>query len=146
MVAAVLISINWGMFIYGVNSEQVVEVSLGYFINPLVTVLAGVLVIGERLRPTQWVALAIAAAAVVGLTIAIGSPPWIALTLAFSFAGYGLVRKKADVGAVEGLTVETAARRTARRWATCGGWARRGRRSRSRGGRGTWCCWPPAAW
>lgn len=107
MVAAVLISINWGMFIYGVNSGQVVEVSLGYFINPLVTVLAGVLVIGEKLRPTQWVALGIAAAAVVGLTIAIGSPPWIALTLAFSFAGYGLVRKKADVGAVEGLTVET---------------------------------------
>ncbi|QIK65164.1 EamA family transporter RarD [Nocardioides sp. HDW12B] len=107
MLAAVLISVNWGMFIYGVNSGQVVEVSLGYFINPLVTVLAGVLVLGERLRRTQWLALAIAAAAVTGLTLALGSPPWIALTLAFSFAGYGLVRKKADVGAVEGLTVET---------------------------------------
>ena len=73
MVAAVLISVNWGMFIFGVNSEQVVEVSLGYFINPLVTVLAGVLVLGERLRATQWVALAIAAAAVVGMTVAIGA-------------------------------------------------------------------------
>src|SRR5690349_19367907 len=76
MVAAVLISVNWGMFIYGVNSGQVVEVSLGYFINPLVTVLAGVLVLGERLRRTQWLALAIATAAVAGLTIALGSPPW----------------------------------------------------------------------
>jgi chloramphenicol-sensitive protein RarD len=107
VVAAALISLNWGMFIYGVNSGQVVEVSLGYFINPLVTVLAGVVVLGERLRPAQWAALGLAAAAVVGLTIGVGSPPWIALTLAFSFAGYGLVRKKADVGAIEGLGVET---------------------------------------
>jgi chloramphenicol-sensitive protein RarD len=107
LLAAALISVNWGMFIYGVNSGQVVEVSLGYFINPLVTVLAGVLVLGERLRPAQWAALGLAAAAVVGLTLGVGSPPWIALTLAFSFAGYGLVRKKADVGAIEGLTVET---------------------------------------
>jgi chloramphenicol-sensitive protein RarD len=107
MLAAALISVNWGMFIYGVNSGQVVEVSLGYFINPLVTVLAGVVVLGERLRRAQWAALGLAASAVVGLTLAIGSPPWIALTLAFSFAGYGLVRKKADVGAIEGLTVET---------------------------------------
>jgi chloramphenicol-sensitive protein RarD len=107
LLAAALISVNWGMFIYGVNSGQVVEVSLGYFINPLVTVLAGVVVLGERLRRAQWAALALAAAAVVGLTLGVGSPPWIALTLAFSFAGYGLVRKKADVGAIEGLTVET---------------------------------------
>jgi chloramphenicol-sensitive protein RarD len=107
LLAAALISVNWGMFIYGVNSGQVVEVSLGYFINPLVTVLAGVVVLGERLRAPQWAALGLAAAAVVGLTLGVGSPPWIALTLAFSFAGYGLVRKKADVGAIEGLTVET---------------------------------------
>jgi chloramphenicol-sensitive protein RarD len=107
LLAAALISVNWGMFIYGVNSGQVVEVSLGYFINPLVTVLAGVMVLGERLRPAQWAALGLAAAAVVGLTLGVGSPPWIALILAFSFAGYGLVRKKADVGAIEGLTVET---------------------------------------
>ncbi|HSK27174.1 MAG TPA: EamA family transporter RarD, partial [Jiangellales bacterium] len=106
-VAAVVITFNWGTYIWGVNNEHVVETSLGYFINPLVTVLAGVLVIGERLRPAQWAALGLAAAAVVGLTLGVGSPPWIALTLAFSFAGYGLVRKKADVGAIEGLTVET---------------------------------------
>ena len=107
LLAALLISVNWGLFIYGVNSEQVVEVSLGYFVNPLVTVLAGVLVLGERLRRTQWMALGLAAVAVAGLTFEQGEPPWIALTLAFSFAGYGLVRKKAQVGTIEGLTVET---------------------------------------
>jgi chloramphenicol-sensitive protein RarD len=105
--AAVLVSANWGVFIWAVNNEHVVETSLGYFINPLVTVLAGVLVMGERLRPMQWAALGLAAAAVLGLTVEYGRPPWIALALAFSFAGYGLVRKKANVGAIEGLTVET---------------------------------------
>jgi chloramphenicol-sensitive protein RarD len=108
VLAAALISVNWGTFIYGVNNEHVVETSLGYFINPLVTVVAGVLVLGERLRPLQWTALGLAALAVAGLTWDYGRPPWVALVLAFSFAGYGLVRKKADVGAVEGLAVETA--------------------------------------
>jgi chloramphenicol-sensitive protein RarD len=105
--AAALISVNWGIFIWGVNNDHVVETSLGYFINPLVTVLAGVLVLGERLRRVQWAALGLATAAVLGLTLDYGRPPWVALGLAFSFAGYGLVRKKADVGAVEGLAVET---------------------------------------
>jgi chloramphenicol-sensitive protein RarD len=106
--ASVVISVNWGVFIWGVNNEHVVETSLGYFINPLVTVLAGVLVLGERLRPAQWTAVAIAAAAVAGLTVDYGRPPWVALTLAFSFAAYGLLKKKIGTGAIEGLTVETA--------------------------------------
>ena len=107
LVASVVITVNWAMFIWGVNNGHVVETSLGYFINPLVTVLAGVLVLHERLRPLQWVAVGLAAVAVVGLTVSYGRPPWVALTLAFSFATYGLVRKQASVGAVEGLTVET---------------------------------------
>jgi len=106
-IAAVTISVNWGVFIWAVNSGHVVETSLGYFINPLVTVLAGVLVLGERLRRLQWVALTLAAVAVLGLTVEYGRPPYVALTLAFSFAAYGLVRKQASVGAIEGLAVET---------------------------------------
>ena len=105
--AAVLISVNWGVFIWGVTNDHVVETSLGYFINPLVTVLAGVVVLGERLRPVQWGAVAIAGLAVLGLSIEHGRPPWVALSLALSFAGYGLLKKKVDAGAVEGLTVET---------------------------------------
>ena len=107
LAASAVISVNWGVFIWSVNNGHVVEGSLGYFINPLVTVLLGVLVMGERLRPLQWAALGVAAVAVVGLTVAEGRAPYIALALAFSFGTYGLLRKKADVGAVEGLTVET---------------------------------------
>lgn len=106
-VAAAVIAVNWGTYIWGVNNGHVVETSLGYFINPLVTVLLGVVVLGERLRPLQWVALGIAALAVVGLTVEYGRPPWVALVLAFSFATYGLSKKKANVGAVESLTLET---------------------------------------
>ena len=102
-----MIGFNWGGFIYGVNAGRVVEVSLGYFINPLVTVLLGVLVLGERLRPLQWYAIGIAAVAVVILTVDYGHPPWIALLLAGSFGTYGLAKKKANVGAVESLTFET---------------------------------------
>jgi chloramphenicol-sensitive protein RarD len=105
--AAVLIAVNWGTYIYGVNSGQVVETSLGYFIGPLVTVVVAVVVLGERLRPTQWGALSLAVLAVVVLTVDYGRLPWIALTLAFSFATYGLLKKKADTGAAESLTVET---------------------------------------
>ncbi|MGQ0839544.1 EamA family transporter RarD [Actinokineospora sp.] len=106
-VGAVTIGMNWGMYIYGVNSGQVVETSLGYFINPLVTILLGVVLLGERLRPVQWLGLAIAFAAVVELTYDYGRLPWIALTLAFSFGTYGLMKKKADVGSSEGLALET---------------------------------------
>lgn len=106
--AAVVITFNWGGFIYGVNAGRVVEVSLGYFINPLVTVLLGVVVLGERLRRLQWAAMALALLAVLVLTVDYGHPPWVALLLAGSFATYGLLKKKAGVGAVESLTFETA--------------------------------------
>ena len=105
--AAVVISVNWGGYIWGVNNGRVVETSLGYFINPLVTVLMGVLVLGERLRRLQWVAMGIAFVAVVVLTVDYGRPPWVALVLAFSFGTYGLLKKQAGVGAVESITLET---------------------------------------
>jgi chloramphenicol-sensitive protein RarD len=105
--AAAVIAVNWYVYIWGVNHDHVVETSLGYFINPLVTVLMGVLILGERLRTLQWVATAIAAVAVAGLTVDYGRPPWIALTLAVSFGCYGLLKKKANAGALESLTVET---------------------------------------
>jgi chloramphenicol-sensitive protein RarD len=105
--AAAVIGVNWGLFIWGVNNEHVIETSLGYFINPLVTVLLGVFVLGERLSWTQWAALALAAVAVAALTVDYGRPPWLALALAMSFAAYGLIKKTAQVGAVAGLAVET---------------------------------------
>lgn len=105
--AAVLVSVNWGTYIYGVNTHHVVETSLGYFINPLFTILLGVLVLGERLRRMQWVAVAIGALAVVVIAVDYGHPPWIALTLATSFGLYGFAKKQADVGAVDSLAVET---------------------------------------
>ncbi len=106
--AAVLITFNWGTYIWGVNHGHVVETSLGYFITPLFTVMLGVVVLGERLRPAQWVALGIAALAVLGLTLEYGRPPWIALILTVTFGTYGLAKKKAGAGALEGMTVETA--------------------------------------
>jgi chloramphenicol-sensitive protein RarD len=106
-VAAVVISVNWATYIYGVNNDRVVEAALGYFINPLVTVMMGVLVLGERLRRLQWIALGIASLAVVVLTIDYGRPPWVALVLAFSFGTYGLAKKQAGVGPIESLTIET---------------------------------------
>jgi len=106
-VAAVVIAINWGTYIWGVNHHRVVETSLGYFINPLVTVLMGVVILGERLRRVQWFAVGIAAIAVLGLTVEYGHPPWVALILAFSFGTYGLAKKQAAVQAVESLTFET---------------------------------------
>jgi chloramphenicol-sensitive protein RarD len=108
--AAVLIAVNWATYIWGVNNEHVVETSLGYFINPVVTVLIGVLVLHERLRPVQWVAIGLGTVAVVVLAVDYGRPPWIALILAFSFGTYGLLKKQVGVtvGAVQSLTVETA--------------------------------------
>ncbi|KOV70846.1 hypothetical protein ADK64_02980 [Streptomyces sp. MMG1121] len=107
-VAAAVITVNWGVYIWAVNSGHVVEASLGYFINPLVTIAMGVLLLKERLRPVQWVAVATGLAAVVVLTVGYGRPPWISLTLALSFATYGLVKKKVDLGGVESLAAETA--------------------------------------
>jgi chloramphenicol-sensitive protein RarD len=107
-VAAVLVAANWTIFVVAVNSGHVVETSLGYFINPLVSVLLGVAVFRERLRPLQWAAVAIAAVAVLVLTVDYGRPPWIALSLALSFGGYGLMKKLVRVDAAPGLFVETA--------------------------------------
>jgi chloramphenicol-sensitive protein RarD len=105
--AAVLIAGNWLVFVYGVNSGHVVETSLGYFINPLVSVLLGVVVFSERLRPLQWTAVGIAAVAVAVLTVDYGRLPWIALTLALTFGLYGLMKKIVRVEAAPGLFVET---------------------------------------
>ena len=106
--AAALITVNWGAFIYGVNSDHVVETSLGYFINPLVTVALAVTIVGEHLRRAQWAAVGIAFLAVAVLTVAYGRPPWIALILAFSFGFYGLVKKQVGLEGTQSLAVETA--------------------------------------
>jgi chloramphenicol-sensitive protein RarD len=107
VVASIVIGVNWFLFIWAVNNNHVVETSLGYFINPLVSVALGVAVFGERLLRLQWVAIGIAAAGVLWLTVEYGRPPWISLVLACSFATYGVAKKKANVGAVQSLTVET---------------------------------------
>jgi chloramphenicol-sensitive protein RarD len=107
VLAAGLITVNWATYIWGVNNGHVVETSLGYFINPLVTVLMGVFILGERLRPWQWAALGVGAAAVVVLTLGYGRLPWIALVLAFSFGSYGLCKKQAGAPGVESVTFET---------------------------------------
>ncbi|GHE12309.1 protein RarD [Klenkia taihuensis] len=105
--AAVLITGNWLTFVIAVNSDHVVDTSLGYFINPLVSVLLGVAVLGERLRALQWAAVATAAVAVLVLTVDSGRPPWIALLLAGTFGAYGLLKKLVRVEAAPGLFVET---------------------------------------
>lgn len=105
--SALLIGGNWWLYIWAVNAGHIVETSLGYFINPLISVLLGVVVLRERLNPRQWAAVAIAAAGVAWLTWHGGRLPWIALTLAVSFAGYGLLRKLAPVPAIQGLAVES---------------------------------------
>ncbi len=105
---ALLLGINWFVYIWAVNAGFVIETSLGYFINPLVNVLLGVLFLKEKLRKWQVAALALAVAGVLYLTISYGAFPWIALTLAFTFAFYGLLRKTAPLPATEGLTLETA--------------------------------------
>jgi RarD protein len=105
--SATLISINWLTYVYGIAANRVVETSLGYFINPLVNVLLGVLLLSERLNAAQWTAVTIAAAGVAWLTWTAGHPPWISLTLAFSFGLYGLVRKVISVDALAGFASET---------------------------------------
>jgi len=105
--AAVLIGVNWLAFIWAVNAGYIVETSLGYFVNPLLSVLLGVVVLGERLRPLQWIPISLAFGGVLYVSIAHGSVPWIALLLATTFALYGLVKKTAPLGAVYGLTMET---------------------------------------
>ena len=106
--AAATVSVNWGLFIWGVNSGRVVEASLGYFINPLITVLLGTVLLAERMRRGQYAALGLGALAVLVLAVDYGRLPWLALSLAFSFATYGLVKKRIGIPAVESLGVETA--------------------------------------
>ena len=106
--AAALIAVNWGVYIAAVNSGHVVEAALGYYINPILSVLLGVLVLHERLATGQWVAVGLAGIAVIVLAVEYGRPPWIALILAASFATYGLLKKQINSGALETLTVESA--------------------------------------
>jgi chloramphenicol-sensitive protein RarD len=107
MLSATLVTINWYLYVWAVNSGHVVEASLGYFINPLVNVLLGVLVLRERLNSIQWIAVGSAAVGVLWLTWTTGRLPWIALALAFTFGSYGLIRKTVAVHAVAGLGTET---------------------------------------
>jgi chloramphenicol-sensitive protein RarD len=104
--AALVVSVNWGVFIWAVDNDHVVDASLGYFINPLVIIALGVIVLRERLRALQWLAVGIAAVAVLYATVSMGRLPWIALVLAFSFGLYGLAKKLAGVDAIASLTVE----------------------------------------
>jgi chloramphenicol-sensitive protein RarD len=106
-VAALLIGINWLAYVWAVNAGYIVETSLGYYINPLLSVLLGVIFLRERLRPTQWLPVALATLGVSYLTWVYGRPPWIALVLAFTFGLYGLVKKLAPLGSLNGLTLET---------------------------------------
>ncbi|MGW1542376.1 EamA family transporter RarD [Streptomyces sp. NPDC002309] len=107
-VAAAVITVNWGVYIWAVNNGQVVEASLGYFINPLVTIAMGVLLLKERLRPAQWAAVGVGFAAVLVLTLGTDGPPWVSIVLALSFATYGLVKKTVNLSGLESLTAETA--------------------------------------
>ena len=105
--ASIAIAINWTTYVYSVATNQVVEAALGYFINPLVSVAMGIVILRERLRAPQWTAVAVAGVGVLIIGIAEGAAPWIGLILAMSFGTYGLMKKMAGVGAVTGLTVET---------------------------------------
>jgi len=109
VIAALLLAVNWLTYIWAINAGFVVESSLGYFINPLVNVLLGVIVLHERLRFGQWIAIAVAASGVLYLTVSVGSLPWIGLTLAFTFGFYALIKKKVQIPTIEGYSVEMAA-------------------------------------
>jgi chloramphenicol-sensitive protein RarD len=98
-IAAALLAVNWGVWLFAITNEQIVEASLGYFINPLVSVALGVVILRETLRRLQWVAVGIATVGVIGMAISVGTPPWIALALAFSFGTYGLVKKRPEIAA-----------------------------------------------
>ncbi|MFL6027270.1 MAG: EamA family transporter RarD [Friedmanniella sp.] len=106
--AAAVVSVNWGVYIWAVNHGQVVQTSLGYYINPILSILVGVIVLGERMARLQWVSVALAFLAVVVLTVEYGRLPWVSLVLAASFATYGVMKKQVNGGAVETLTIESA--------------------------------------
>ena len=104
---SILISINWIVYIWGVNNNHVVECALGYYINPLIIIAFGVLLLKEKMHRLQWVSVGIAAVGVIVLTVDYGRPPWIALTLAFSWGSYGVIKKQLGIPALQGLTIET---------------------------------------
>lgn len=107
LATTILISINWITYIWATNNGHVVEAALGYYINPLIIIAFGVLLLKEKMRPLQWIAVAIAAVGVIILTIDYGRLPWVAIALALSWGTYGLVKKKLDLGALNGLAIET---------------------------------------
>src|SRR5580700_5704509 len=106
--AGIAIAVNWGVYIWGVNNGRVIETSLGYFINPLVTIGLGVVILHERLRAVQWAAVGLGAVAVLVLSVDYGRPPWIALALASSFGAYGFIKKRVRASPPEGLFIEGA--------------------------------------
>ncbi|RXK53755.1 EamA family transporter RarD [Oleiharenicola lentus] len=105
--ASVMLTLNWGVYVWAVNAGQVIESSLGYFLVPLCNVAVGSLVFHERLRPLQWTAISLAVAGVLLLLVRVGHFPWVALTIAFTWTTYGLLKKKSPLGPIAGLTVET---------------------------------------
>jgi chloramphenicol-sensitive protein RarD len=107
LLSGVLLTLNWGVYVWAVNSGHVIETSLGYFLVPLCNVAVGSLVLHEKLRPLQWAAIGLAAAGVLLLLVRVGHVPWIALSLAFTWTSYGLLKKKSTLGPIAGLTVET---------------------------------------
>ena len=106
--AAAVVSVNWGVYIWAVNHGHVVETALGYYINPILSILVGVIALRERLSPVQWVSVSLAAVAVIVLTVDYGTLPWVALALATSFATYGVIKNRLGAGAVDSLAVESA--------------------------------------
>jgi chloramphenicol-sensitive protein RarD len=105
--AAALISVNWITYIWAVNHEQIVEASLGYYMQPILLVLMGILAFGEEMRKIQWVSFIVATVGVIILTIDYGRPPWISFALAFSWSSYSFVKKKINLGSLQGLAIET---------------------------------------
>jgi chloramphenicol-sensitive protein RarD len=108
LITSSMLGLNWFVYIWAVNAGHILDASLGYFVNPLISVLLGTIFLKERLRPWQWVAIGIAVCGVVFVTLGYGAFPWIALTLALTFGFYGLLRKTASLEALEGLALETA--------------------------------------
>jgi len=107
LLASISLSLNWGIFIWAINSGHIVESALGYYINPLVMIAAGVLLLGERMRMAQWIAVVFGVVSVIVLSVDYGHPPYIALSLAFSWGCYGLIKKHLSLGALETLSIET---------------------------------------
>ncbi len=142
--AAALVSVNWGVYIWATNHDHVTETALGYYINPIISILLGVVLLKERLARWQWCAVGVAVVAVIALTIDYGRPPWIALTLALSFGGYGLIKNRVNGGAVQTLVIESAFFSCPHWLICCSCRSKADSPSSTRAGP-TACCWSPAA-